>query len=69
MTALRKKTVVLVTHQVEFLSVVDKILVMCLIFINFYIYLSMQNGTSIKMKSAVQITGNGGRKNNSIRQL
>ncbi|KAF7814158.1 ABC transporter C family member 8-like [Senna tora] len=28
MTALRKKTVILVTHQVEFLSLVDKILVM-----------------------------------------
>ena len=64
MTALREKTVILVTHQVEFLSEVDKILVKYLIFwcsITIYIRdLFMSN-------IAKHIPGNGGRKNYSIR--
>lgn len=38
MTALGKKTVILVTHQVEFLSEVDKILVIILVLV---IYVSL----------------------------
>lgn len=37
MTALREKTVILVTHQVEFLSEVDKILVKYFILKFYYI--------------------------------
>ena len=41
MTALEKKTVILVTHQVEFLSEVDKILVTRLNFELLLMYLDM----------------------------
>jgi len=41
MTALREKTVILVTHQVEFLSEVDTILVNYFIWISIILHLNI----------------------------
>lgn len=65
MTALREKTVILVTHQVEFLSEVDTILVKHLIWVPMFFFLYYISKYTIIMK----ILGNGGWKSYSIRKL
>jgi len=63
-TALREKTVILVTHQVEFLTEVDTILVKHLIWVpifSFLHYIIVINNIIMK------ILGNGGWKSYSIR--
>lgn len=63
MTALREKTVILVTHQVEFLTEVDMILVKHLIWVPiFFPYITLVNNNII-----MRILGNGGWKSYSIR--
>lgn len=63
MTALREKIVILVTHQVEFLTEVDTILVKHLIWVPiFFPYITLVNNNII-----MRILGNGGWKSYSIR--
>ena len=64
MSALREKTVILVTHQVEFLSEVDKILV-CSILSHGNSVLFFEHNSNKHILS--ETLGNGGRENNSIR--
>jgi len=46
MTALREKTVILVTHQVEFLSEVDTILVKIFVWMSIILHLNITNMTN-----------------------
>jgi len=62
MTALREKTVIIVTHQVEFLVEVDLILVKHLIWVLFFFNIKLVNNNII-----IKILGNGGWKSYLIK--
>lgn len=66
MTALKNKTVILVTHQVEFLSEVDRILVLARIFFQI---LFIYRTSIIYSYLLIVLPGNGRWTNYSIRKF